>query len=197
MTETKAAGKAKREMAWLYLPDRLRIDDADDRIRTLDLFAGVGGSLLAGSRLGWRCVCAVECDPYRQAVLLARQADGSVDPFAIWDDAESFYGARWRGAVDAIFAGFPCTPWSAAGRRRGAKDARNLWPATARIIAGVAPRLVYLENVPRIRPYLPVVRSRLQRLGYCVPPSALAAAASVGAGHLRWRRWIPAYRYEG
>lgn len=56
----------------------------------LALFAGAGGGLLGSRLLGWRTVCAVERDPYRQAVLLARQADGVLDPFPIWSDVRTF-----------------------------------------------------------------------------------------------------------
>ena len=69
----------------------------------LHLFAGAGGGILAGQLLGHRCVCAVEREPYAQAVLVARQNDGTFPPFPIWDDVRTFDGRPWRGIAD-VFA---------------------------------------------------------------------------------------------
>lgn len=59
---------------------------ADGVLRELALFAGAGGGILGGHLLGWRTVCAVEWEPYAASVLLARQNDGLLPPFPIWDD---------------------------------------------------------------------------------------------------------------
>ena len=98
---------------------------AEVRLNELALFAGGGGGLLASRLLGWNTVCAVEINPYRQAVLLARQADGALDPFPIWDDVRSFDGRPWRGLVDIVTAGFPCQPFSVAGKRFQSTPARG------------------------------------------------------------------------
>lgn len=76
-------------------------------MRELALFAGAGGGLLASRLLGWRPVCAVEFDGYRRSVLMARQDDGSLEPFPIWDDVRTFDGLPWRGRVDVVSGGFP------------------------------------------------------------------------------------------
>src|SRR5574341_183473 len=114
----------------------------------LALFAGAGGGLLGSKLLGWRTVCAVEREPYRVARLMQRQDEGPLDPFPVWDDARTFSGHPWRGLVDVVSAGFPCQPFSVAGRRRADADERNMWPDTARIIGEVRPRFALLENAP-------------------------------------------------
>lgn len=63
----------------------------------LALFAGAGGGILGGLLLGWRTVCAVEIDPFARSVLLARQRDGLLEPFPVWDDVRTFDGEPWRG----------------------------------------------------------------------------------------------------
>ena len=82
----------------------------------LALFAGAGGGILGGHLLGWRTVCAVEWEAYPASVLCARQNDGILPNFPIWDDVQTFDGKPWRGIVDVISGGFPCQDISAAGR---------------------------------------------------------------------------------
>jgi DNA (cytosine-5)-methyltransferase 1 len=81
----------------------------------LALFAGAGGGILGGHLLGWRTVCAVEWEQYPASVLCARQNDGLLPPFPIWDDVCTFDGNPWRGIVQVISGGFPCQDISAAG----------------------------------------------------------------------------------
>jgi len=81
----------------------------------LALFAGAGGGILGGHLLGWRTVCAVEWEPYPASVLCARQNDGLLPPFPIWDDIQTFDGRPWAGIVDVVSGGFPCQDISAAG----------------------------------------------------------------------------------
>lgn len=104
------------------------------RLRELALFAGAGGGILGGLLLGRRTVCAVELDAYCRSILLARQRDGILEPFPIWDDVRTFGGRPWRGSVDVISGGFPCQDISAAGRGGGLMG-RDLafgwsWPAS-------------------------------------------------------------------
>jgi len=81
----------------------------------LALFAGAGGGILGGKLLGWRTVCAVEWEQYPACVLAARQNDGLLESFPIWDDVQTFDGTAWRGIVDVISGGFPCQDISSAG----------------------------------------------------------------------------------
>ena len=118
------------------------------RIRELALFAGAGGGILGSRLVGSKVVAAVEIDPYCREVLLRRQRDGLLDLFPIWDEARTFDGRPWRGAVDIITAGFPCTPFSVAGKGKAEDDDRNLWPETLRILREVRPEHAFLENVP-------------------------------------------------
>lgn len=74
----------------------------------LALFAGGGGSILAGKLLGWRTVCAVELDAGARSIMLDRQRDGAIGRFPIWDDVRTFDGRPWNGIVDVITGGFPC-----------------------------------------------------------------------------------------
>jgi DNA (cytosine-5)-methyltransferase 1 len=160
----------------------------------LALFAGAGGGLLGSRLLGWRTVCAVEINPYRQAVLLARQADGFLDPFPIWDDVRTFDGRPWRGIVDVVTAGFPCQPFSVAGQRRGSDDERNGWPDTIRILREVGPRFALLENVPGLltHEYGRTVFGDLAEAGFDASWCVLGAD-DAGAPHRRKRLWILAH----
>lgn len=159
----------------------------------LALFIGGGGGALGSKLLGHRIVCAVENDPYCREIIMRRQEEEFLDPFPIWDEAITFDGRPWRGIVDLITAGFPCQPWSLAGKRKGIDDERNLWPCTFRIVQEVRPGYVMLENVPGISKYLSVVIRDLRRAGYTVKRPLIVAAAAVGAGHIRKRVWIFAY----
>ena len=117
----------------------------------LALFAGAGGGILGGKLLGWRTVCAVEIDAYARSVLLARQADGCLERFPIWDDVRTFDGRPWRGHVDVVSGGFPCQDISAAGKGAGIDGERSgLWREFARIIGEVGPRYVFVENSPML-----------------------------------------------
>jgi DNA (cytosine-5)-methyltransferase 1 len=162
-------------------------------LNELALFFGGGGGLLASQIIGHRVVCGVEIDPFCREVIIRRQEERYLSPFPIWDDATTFDGRPWYGVVDIITAGFPCQPWSLAGKRRGIADERNLWPCTFRIIQEVRPKFIMLENVPGIRKYLPVVIRDLRRAKYTVERPIIIAAAAMGAGHIRKRIWILAH----
>jgi DNA (cytosine-5)-methyltransferase 1 len=163
----------------------------------LALFAGAGGGILGGHLLGWRTVCAVEWESYPASVLCARQNDGLLPPFPIWDDVQTFDGKPWRGIVDVISGGFPCQDISAAGKGAGIDGERSgMWGEMARIIHEVRPRFVFVENSPMLTSRgLGRVLGDLASMGFDAKWGVLGAA-DVGANHQRDRIWIVA-RWKG
>ncbi len=157
----------------------------------LALFAGAGGGILGGKLLGWRTVCAVEWDPYARDVLVSRQNDGSLDPFPIWDDVQTFDGKPWRGSVDVVSGGFPCQDISAAGKGVGIEGERSgMWKHMARIVGEVRPRFVFVENSPMlVGRGLAVVLGDLAEMGYDARWGVMGAD-DAGAPHRRKRIWI-------
>jgi len=157
----------------------------------LALFAGAGGGILGGKLLGWRTVCAVEWEPYPASVLCARQNDGLLPPFPIWDDVQTFDGKPWRGIVDVVSGGFPCQDISAAGKGAGIDGERSgMWAEMARIIREVRPRYVFVENSPMLTSRgLGRVLGDLASMGFDARWGVLGAA-DVGANHQRDRIWI-------
>lgn len=153
----------------------------------LALFAGAGGGLLGSRLLGWHTTCAVELDPRCRAILLARQQDGCLERFPIWDDIRHFDGKPLRGRIDIVTGGFPCQFVSTAAR--GRNNAEDLWPEMLRVVGDVTPARVLAENVQR-KPIERAARD-LAGLGYhCVVFRAPASA--VGAPHRRVRWWVAA-----
>jgi DNA (cytosine-5)-methyltransferase 1 len=161
----------------------------------LALFAGAGGGILGGKLLGWRTVCAVEWETYPASVLCARQNDGFLTPFPIWDDVQTFDGKPWRGIVDVVSGGFPCQDISAAGKGTGIEGAKSsMWKHMARIIGEIKPAFAFIENSPMLRTRgLGVVLQDLAKMGYDAEWGVLSAV-SVGANHKRERMWIVAKR---
>jgi DNA (cytosine-5)-methyltransferase 1 len=159
----------------------------------LALFAGAGGGILGGHLLGWRTVCAVEWEQYPASVLCARQNDGLLPPFPIWDDVQTFDGNPWRGIVDVVSGGFPCQDISAAGGGAGIDGERSgMWREMARIICEVRPRFVFVENSPMLTSRgLGRVLGDLATMGFDARWGVLGAA-DVGAVHQRDRIWIVA-----
>lgn len=164
-------------------------------LRGLSLCAGYGGLELglAIAEPGYRTVCFVEREAHAAATLVARMEDQAVEPAPVWGDLKSFDGRPWRGRVHILTAGYPCQPFSLAGKRRGKADARHLWPDVERIIAEVEPLAVFAENVEgHIDLGFAEVASSLRRLGY-EPKAGLFTAREVGARHRRRRLFVLAY----
>jgi DNA (cytosine-5)-methyltransferase 1 len=138
-----------------------------------------------------RVVGYVERDAYAASVLLARMEDASLEPAPVWcGNLEDLDPAPFFG-VDLVTAGFPCQPWSAAGKRRGTDDERWIWPAIASLLRGVRPRLVFLENVRALisRGGLGLVLADLADLGFDAEWAVLSAG-EVGASQQRERVFI-------
>jgi len=169
------------------------IESTNGGLRELALFAGAGGGILGGKLLGWRTVCAVEWDAYAASVLVARQNDGCLPPFPIWDDVQTFDGKPWRGRVDVVSGGFPCQDISAAGKGAGIEGERSgMWKHMARIIGEVRPHFAFLENSPLlVGRGLAVVLGDLAAMGYDAR-WGIVGANQAGAPHKRDRIWIVA-----
>ena len=167
------------------------------QLNELALFAGAGGGILGGKLLGWNTICAVEWEAYPASVLAARQNEGLLPPFPIWDDVQTFDGKPWKGIVDVVSGGFPCQDISAAGKGTGIEGAKSsMWKHMARIIGEVEPAFAFIENSPMLRTRgLGVVLQDLAKMGYDAEWGVLSAA-SVGANHKRERMWIVARRKD-
>ena len=173
-------------------------------MRHLSLFCGAGGGDLAAQHLlGWETIGYVEKDEYCQRIIKARQEDGTFHVAPIFGDIRAFiaggYARRYRGMVDVITAGFPCQPFSVAGRRMGDADGRDMWPATRRTIGVIRPRYALLENVPGLLTwnggrYFGRILRELATMGYDARWCVLGAA-DCGAPHVRKRVWILANTY--
>lgn len=111
-------------------------------MRLLDLCAGIGGFSYAAHKLGWRTVAFCERDQFCQQVL-AKNFPG----IPIYDDVYIFPSEPFRGRIDVLTGGFPCQPFSQAGKRLGVHDERHLFPEMLRIIREVQPTWFVLENV--------------------------------------------------
>jgi DNA (cytosine-5)-methyltransferase 1 len=164
-------------------------------LNLLSVCAGYGGIDL-GLRIAEpsaRTVCYMEIEATVASILAARFQDGTLDEAPIWSDLRTFRGRAWRGAVDIIAAGYPCQPFSCAGKQRGKEDPRYLWPQIARIIREVEPEWVFLENVANhLRIGFSEVQAELRGMGYRVA-CGLFSAEEVGAPHLRLRLFALAH----
>lgn len=167
-------------------------------MRELSLFTGAGGGILGTHLLGWRPIGYVEWDDYCQRVIAAMIADGLIPRAPIFGDvrefAQSGAAEQYRGFADVVTAGFPCQPFSTAGKQRGADDERNMWPATLNVIRVVRPQHVVLENVTGLLTcgYSGIVIAGLASLGY-VGRWGVLRASETGAPHHRARWWVVAH----
>lgn len=162
----------------------------------LSLCSGIGG-LELGLKLAlgdaYRCGVYVEREAFAAAILVERMEESALDRAPVWDDLTTFDGRPWCGSVDIVSAGFPCQPFSVAGKRKGLDDERWIWPDIARIIREVQPRLVFLENVSGLaRHGLGSVLGDLAEMGFDAEWD-LFSAEETGAPQERKRLFILAY----
>lgn len=165
-------------------------------ITHLSLCSGYGGIDLGLKRVfpGLRTVAYAEIEAFAIEVLLARMEGGQLDAAPIWSDLKSFPWERFSGLVDVLSGGYPCQPFSAAGKRLGTDDERHLWPYIANGIRLLRPRVCFFENVEgHISLGLSTVISDLEELGYRAT-WGIFSAAEVGAPHQRKRVFIMAHR---
>lgn len=151
-------------------------------MRVLDLFSGIGGFSIGLERAGMKTVAFCEVDPYCCAVLKKH-----------WPEVPIYGDVRTIppiGGIDVICGGFPCQPFSHAGKQLGAEDDRHLWPAMLEVIKRERPTWVIGENViGLIGMELDTVMADLEGAGYAVRTFAIPAVA-VDAAHRRDRLWI-------
>lgn len=164
------------------------------------LCAGYGGldlglDLALGGRL--RTVCYIEREARAAETLVARMEESTLERAPIWDDLRTFDGRPWRGRVDILTAGYPCQPFSQAGKKLGAADPRHLWPEVRRILRETGAPVAFFENVRgHVRNGLADVLADLDADGFDAEWGVLGAA-DVGAPHKRERLWILAWRRPG
>lgn len=159
----------------------------------LSLFAGVGGLELGLEWAGMHTVGQVEIDPYCQAVLAHHWPD--VPRHDDVTTAPEWWASTERPTVDVICGGFPCQPFSLAGKQAGTLDERWMWPQFAMVIRAVRPRYVLLENVSalvRDGEAFGTVLADLHTLGFDAEWATLRAS-DFGAPHARERVYIVAH----
>ena len=168
-----------------------------EMMNELALFAGAGGGILGGAILGWPTICAVEVDAYAREVLLARQRDGLLPRFPVWDDVRTFDGGPWAGHVDVVSGGFPCTDISVAGAGAGIDGPESgLWRDMARVVREVRPRFVWVENSPALTTRgLGTVLGDLAAMGFDARWGVFGAD-NANAPHERKRLWVLADSYR-
>lgn len=168
------------------------------KIVHIDTFSGIGGASIAVDAVfGKENVTHIFCDnePFAQAILKKHWPKAP-----IYDDIKTFDATQYAGAF-ILTGGFPCQPFSSAGKRRGTEDDRHLWPQMLRVIRESHPQWVIGENVGGLVTWnggmvLDSVITDLEAEGYEVWPFIIPAV-SVGAPHRRDRVWIIANAIGG
>ena len=183
------------------------------------LFSGIGGAEVAASMMGWQNLFHCEIQEFPRKVLNYWFPNSES-----YEDITKTDFTKWHGKVDVLTGGFPCQPFSVAGRRKGKDDYRYLWPQMLRTIREIKPTWVVGENVAGIRTMvepgkeikmgrtddlfeenyiyreesrftLEKICQELEASGYAVQPFVIPAC-SVGAPHRRERVWIVAHRTD-
>jgi len=166
--------------------------DTTQAITHLGLCAGYGGIELGLKRIfnALRTVAFCEIEAFACANLVAKMEAGLLDAAPIWSDLKTFPWAEFSGKVDILTGGYPCQPFSAAGKRLGTDDHRHLWPYIANGIRLLLPKFCFFENVEgHISLGLREVVEELERLGYKAT-WGIFSACEVGAPHQRKRVFI-------
>lgn len=160
----------------------------------LDLFSG--GGFASESLAPWvRTIAYCEIDRAKQDILLSRMLRGEIESAPIWDDITSLRGEQLP-SIDIVTGGFPCTDVSLAGPRTGLGAARTgLFFHVVRLVKETAPAVVFLENTPGIRKFIPTIRNQIESLGYECRDGFLSAS-DIGAPHERKRWFLMAYSHR-
>ena len=175
----------------------------------ISLCAGYAGIDLGLRRCipNLRTIAFSEIETFACELLLSRMENGQLDPAPIWTDLKTFPWKEFSGLVDIISGGFPCQPFSSAGKRAGDEDPRHLFPYILEGIRVIRPSIVFLENVEGIissklsgdgwndeagTSVLHHVLRELERVGYKAT-AGVFSASECGAVHQRKRVFIMAY----
>ena len=152
---------------------------------------GLGLKNIFGERMRTLAYC--ELEGFAQANLISKMEKGLMDVAPLWNDLKTFPYESFHGLVDILIAGYPCQPFSAAGKRAGKEDPRHLWPWIADGIRLLRPRMCFFENVEgHISLGLREVVGELESMGYKVS-WGIFSAREVGAPHQRKRVFIMAH----
>lgn len=167
----------------------------DSTQNIISFCTGYGGLEMGLHRVipNLRTVCYVEIEAFACANLVAKIEQGKMDAAPIWTDIATFDGEPFQGKVHGIIGGYPCQPFSNAGKRQGKKDPRHLWPYIEEHIRTIRPVWCFFENVGgHLTLGFKEVAQSLRDLGYKVE-AGLFTASEVGAPHKRERLFILAY----
>ena len=179
--------------------------DNTETITHLSLCSGYEGIGLGLRRVlpNLREIAYVEREGFVAANLVAKMEEGKLDAAPVFTDVKTFPYAEFRGCVDILSGGFPCQPFSNAGKRQATEDPRHLFPYIRDGIRDCQPRIVFLENVEGIisaktadgESVLQYVLRELEGLGYRAT-AGVFSASEVGAPHQRKRVFILGYSAE-
>jgi len=166
--------------------------DTAKTITHISLCSGYGGIDLGLKRClpTLRTILACEIEAYAVAQLVSKMEAGQMDACPVWSDLKTCDWGLYRDRVDILSGGYPCQPFSAAGRRKGKEDPRHLWPFIQRAIAVIRPGFCFFENVEgHLTIGFKDVCHDLGELGYELT-AGIFSAAEVGAPHQRKRIFI-------
>lgn len=162
-------------------------------LKHASLFSGIGGFDLAAEWMGWENVFHCEINKYCQQILKQ-----NFPKSILYEDIKKTDFKEWNGKIDIISGGFPCQPYSNAGKRKGKEDDRHLWPEMLRAIREVQPAWIVGENVAGLLNWnggmvLSEIKTDLENSGFEVFPPCILPACGKNAPHRRDRLWIVAY----
>ncbi len=172
----------------------MRVDSGEEQ-RLISFCTGYGGLELGLEQAGlsFRTVCYVEIEAFACGNLVKKIEKGRMDAAPVWTDIKTFPAESFSGKVHGIIGGYPCQPFSNAGKRQGTKDPRHLWPYILEHVRTIRPVWCFFENVAgHLSLGFEEVAQSLRGLGYKVE-AGLFTAAEVGAPHKRERLFILAY----
>ncbi|MCP4209805.1 MAG: DNA cytosine methyltransferase [Shimia sp.] len=185
----------------------------DNTKTVISLFSGYGGLerglVLAGEKIRVAAFCEIEA--YAAANIISKMETGQMAPAPVWTDVKTLDARQFRGVVDILTGGFPCQPFSGAGKRAADDDPRHLFPDVLRCIRDARPRTVFLENVygivsavltgdgwndPAGTPVLLHVLRELERVGYSAT-AGVFSSRETGGSHQRKRVFILGHATAG